>query len=143
MLNGANFLGAIGGSLLLGFFGRKSLFLSTQLSCIVFLAGMWVFSDALVDSDIGIEILAVAFIFAFEFGPGPIVWLYISEICNDKATSVNTVVNWIWTLFMSIMTLYLSQWLKGYLWLLFGATSTVGFIYLTLFMKETKGLSKD
>ena len=49
-------------------------------------------------------VLTVIFIFGFEFGPGPIVWIYLSEICNDKATSVNTVVNWFWTLVVSIST---------------------------------------
>ena len=28
-------------------------------------------------------VMVVVFVCAFEFGPGPIVWLYISEICND------------------------------------------------------------
>ena len=49
-------------------------------------------------------LLTVAFICGFEFGPGPILWLYLSEVCNNKATSVNTVVNWVWTLAISLAT---------------------------------------
>ena len=88
-------------------------------------------------------VLTVIFIFGFEFGPGPIVWIYLSEICNDKATSVNTVVNWFWTLVVSISTTLLFNALDGWIWLLFGCISTLGFIYVLLFMKETKGVSKD
>ena len=142
MINGANFLSAAGGSILLGFFGRKTLMIVNQFICICGMAGMWVFS-AFIESDTMMYILVIGFIVAFEFGPGPIVWLYISEVCNDKATSVNTVVNWFWTLFMSIMTLYLNNWLGGYIWFLFGITATIGFFYIMIFMKETRGLPQD
>lgn len=87
--------------------------------------------------------LVVAFIFGFEFGPGPIVWLYLSEICNDQATSVNTVVNWAWTLVISVGTPPLVTALEGYVWLLFGITCTLGFFFVVFVMKETKGLTKD
>ena len=142
MINGANFLSAAGGSVLLGYFGRKSLMIVNQFICIVGMIGMWVFS-AFVPNDTMMYILVIGFIVAFEFGPGPIVWLYVSEVCNDKATSVNTVVNWFWTLFMSIMTLYLSNWLEGYIWFLFGITATIGFFYIMIFMKETRGVAPD
>ena len=142
MINGANFISAAGGSILLGYFGRKTLMIVCQFACIIGMVGMWIFSS-FVTSDTMMYILVIAFIVAFEFGPGPIVWLYVSEICNDKATSVNTVVNWIWTLFMSIMTLYLNEWLKGYIWFLFGITATIGFFYIMIFMKETRGVPQD
>ena len=142
MINGANFISAFGGSILLGYFGRKTLMIVNQFICILGMAGMWVFS-AFIESDTMMYILVIGFIVAFEFGPGPIVWLYISEVCNDKATSVNTVVNWFWTLFMSIMTLYLNNWLGGYIWFLFGITATIGFFYIMIFMKETRGLPQD
>ena len=88
-------------------------------------------------------VLTITFIFAFEFGPGPIVWLYLSEICNDKATSVNTVVNWGWTLIISLTTPLLFDALNGTTWLIFGAISIVGFVFIILCMKESKGVSKE
>ena len=88
MINGANFVAALGGSILLGYFGRKTLMVVTQFACIVGMVGMWIFSDTFVDSDTMMYVLIIAFIFAFEFGPGPIAWLYISEVCNDKALSL-------------------------------------------------------
>lgn len=88
-------------------------------------------------------VLTVAFIFGFEFGPGPIVWLYLSEICNNQATSVNTVVNWTWTLIISISTPLLFRAMNGYVWLLYGCTSIIGLLYICKFMKETRGVPKD
>ena len=71
-------------------------------------------------------IMVVAFVCAFEFGPGPIVWLYISEICNDKATSVGTMINWFFTLLMSLLSPYLLEdWTHSGTWLIFAGTSIV------------------
>jgi len=36
----------------------------------------------------------MAYTAAFEFGPGPIAWLYISEVTQDKASSIATALNW-------------------------------------------------
>lgn len=82
MINGANFLSAAGGSVLLGFFGRKTLMVVNQFACIVGMVGMWVFTTYILNDTLT-YILVIGFICAFEFGPGPIVWLYNSEICND------------------------------------------------------------
>jgi len=88
-------------------------------------------------------LFSVFFIFAFEFGPGPIAWLYLSEICNDQATSVNTVVNWGWTLIVSLTTPILIKAIDGWIYFIFGITCVLGFIYLITVMKETLGLSKE
>ena len=82
IINWANFLAAGIGAVLLGHFGRKTLFVGSQFFCIIGMIGMWIFSTYLI-SDTVMYVLVVAFIFGFEFGPGPIVWLYLSEICND------------------------------------------------------------
>jgi MFS transporter, SP family, sugar:H+ symporter len=86
-------------------------------------------------------VIAIGFICSFEFGPGPIVWLYISEICNDKATSVGTVVNWFWTLVISLTSPYfLNDWLPyGRTWLMFSIISAAWFFFILFCMKETKG----
>ena len=88
-------------------------------------------------------ILTVIFIIGFAVGPGPIVWLYISEICNEQATSVDTVVNWFWTLVVSISTPLIFAQLGGYTYLIFGCISVLGFVYIFIFMKETKGLPQE
>ena len=104
---------------------------------------MWFFQE-IVTSDAAMMVLLITFIFAFEFGPGPVVWLYLSEVCNDKATSVNTVVNWIWTLLVgAVLPPILNKAMDGYVWLMFGSFSVIGFIYIAMFMKETRGVPKD
>ena len=80
---------------------------------------------------------------AFEIGPGPILWLYLAETCNNKAMSVNTVVCWVWTLVVSIVTPLLFKAIAGYTWLLFASTSSIGLFYITMRMKETKGVPKE
>ena len=56
--------------------------------------GMWIFQE-IIDNEPAMYAMTIAFIFAFEFGPGPVVWLYLSEICSDKACSVNFGIEWI------------------------------------------------
>ena len=56
---------------------------------------------------------------------------------------MNTVVNWIWTLIVSITTPLIFKAIEGYTWLIFGCTGIIGFIYIFIFMKETMGVPKD
>lgn len=46
-------------------------------------------------------VLVVSFIILFELGPGPITWLYMAEIMQDKGISIACVVNWLATLVIS------------------------------------------
>lgn len=135
-------LASAGGVLLLGIAGRKTLMVINQALVIVFLCIMFYATNQQKDT---LElIMVVAYVCVFEFGPGPIVWLYISEICNDKATSIGTMVNWSFTLIVSLLAPYLLEdWLKEYTWLLFAAISAVGLVFHILVMKETRGLSEE
>ena len=142
MLSAANFFSSIGPLILLDYFGRKTLMLFAQFGCMISMFGMWIFTS-FIENDIALYVFAIGFFVSFANGPGCILWLYMAEICNDKATSVNTVVNWMWQIFMSIMTLYFNEWLKGYIWLLFGSLCTIGFFYILIFMKETRGVPQD
>ena len=81
----------MGGVVLLGIAGRKTLMLINQIGCIVCLSVMW-FATMKGNSNLEL-IMVILFVCTFEFGPGPIVWIYISEICNDKAASVATTGN--------------------------------------------------
>ena len=103
--------------------GRKTLMMILQVFVIAAMFGMWYFTDK--DNDTGLLALSILFICAFALGPGPIVWLYISEICNNKATSVATVTNWFWTLMVSILAPFLNdKWLlDGKTYILFGCLS--------------------
>lgn len=139
----ANFLSTLVGVGLLYYAGRKTLMAVLQVFVIVSMFGMWYFTAEDDNQTIRL-VMTVAFICAFEFGPGPIVWLYISEICNDKATSVGTVMNWFWTLIVSILAPFLIEdWLAdGKTWLMFSGISFIGLIFIVTMMKETMGKSE-
>ena len=83
-------------------------------------------------------IMVVVFVCAFEFGPGPIVWLYISEICNDKATSVGIFINWVFTLTISLLAPFLlDDWCHENTWLIFAGTSIAVSIRINLIINFT------
>ena len=46
----------------------------------------------------------VIFIVMFELGPGPIAWLYMSEVLNEKGVAMGTFINWTLTLIFSLFT---------------------------------------
>lgn len=138
-----NFAGAALGTILLASYGRRTLMIASSTLCVLGMFGMWLSTTLLVESTWLLYLLTIAFIVGFEIGLGPIVWLYLSEICNDKATSVNTVVSWALNLLVSLTTPLLAEVLdNGSLWFLYGCTCMGGLIYICVFMKETKGLSE-
>ena len=90
-------------------------------------------------------LLATAvFILLFELGTGSIVFPYIAEVCNNKASSVATVNLWLWTLIVGLLTPPMfNQWLpNGETFIVFGVLSALGFVYAYVYMKETKGLTE-
>ena len=124
---------------LLDKFGRRTLMLSATGACTVFmfLVGTFTFMD------IGwAELLFVlAYVASFEFGPGPVVWMYMSEIMNDKGVSIGTLLNWTFTLFIGLITPVMFKLPGGWPFMIFGITCGLGTLFVFLFMKETKGLS--
>ena len=88
-------------------------------------------------------VLTILFIVGFEFGTGPILWVYIAEVCNDTATSIATVANQIGCLIVSIYTVPMLNYFEGYTWLICGILSIIQLVYLKIYMKETAGLTKE
>ena len=130
------------GSVLLLYYGRKSIYIWTQILCTIGLFGMWIFTSIYDDETMTI-ILTFVFLLGFNAGTGPILWIYIAESCNDTACSLNTVVNWVLSLVVSIYTPPMLDYFKGYSWLICGVLSIIQLVYIGFYMKETKGLSKD
>jgi len=87
--------------------------------------------------------MTMAFVCAFEFGPGPIVWLYMGEIMNDKGLSIGAAVNWTLVLIISLFTPTLMDASDWGTFLMFGCFNVCGTIFIMLFMKETKGLKDE
>lgn len=88
-------------------------------------------------------VMTLLFVAAFEFGPGPIVWMYMSEIMNDKGVSIGTLLNWTFTLIIGLVTPALFNGMSpGTPFIMFGVFCGLGTIFVYFFMKETKGLSE-
>lgn len=73
---------------ILSFFGRKTMLVATTFACALFLFCTGIIYDVNKD-DVNKEntILIVPvclFLVSFQWGPGPICWIYMSEVMNDK-----------------------------------------------------------
>lgn len=99
LVGAVNFGATLGGLLLLFNFGRKTLMVIFNACMAVTLV---VIGFASLNDSSNLKIaMTLAFICFFEFSSGPIVWLYMAEIMQDKATSVATVMNWTISLIVS------------------------------------------
>ena len=87
-----NFLATFGGMALLGVAGRRVLLLYTTLALAI-LDGLVGYALYIDNGNLMIGCLML-FIVIFELGPGPITWLYMAEIMQDKGSSIATVMNW-------------------------------------------------
>lgn len=79
----------------------------------------------------------------FELGPGPICWIYMSEVMNEKGVSVGTFLNWFFTMIIGLITAPLINSIgHSATFLIFTATCGSGWLFILFFVKETKGLSE-
>ena len=90
-----NFVATLIGMLFLGCFGRKSLMFFFNVLMALDLVGLGIFSIKGDDYNAYMIACTMAFICFFEFSSGPITWLYMSEIMQDRAVSIATVLNWV------------------------------------------------
>jgi len=82
------------------------------------------------------------YMIAFQMGPGPVVWMYMAEICNDKSINIATFFSWFGTLIISLTTNVLfGKITKDYTFAMFGVFNIFSGLICLLCLKETKGLS--
>lgn len=105
----------------------------------------------LLNIDAGSIAMVITFICVFESTSGPITWLYISEIMQDKASGLATGLNWLFACLVSAGVPYGVYYLTdtnknlnqiGYLFLLFAILTSFGTVFILYFMKETRGKTK-
>lgn len=148
LINVVNLVATFAAIPLLNKFGRKNLLMITFAACAVFeiCEGVaYKFCEVPLPKEVWKNTCLVStlfFVVSFAFGPGPITWMYMSEITNDKGTSVATFVNWFFTLIMALFTSSLLDKMHGYLFIMFGLCCAFASLFIALFMKETKGLSE-
>lgn len=155
-----NFVATFGGLCLLSKFGRRSIMLvvGAIMAVILVLVGFCSLKQAQIEDNndnteaddpnpwtIPTILLVLAFICCFEFSSGPITWLYMAEIMQDKTMSIATVLNWLVNLIISLITPELVDYIGssniGYIFIAVGGLTTLGTLFVWGFMLETKGLS--
>ena len=90
------------------------------------------------------------FIVLFEFSVGPILWLYMAEICQDKAIGLACSLNWLIGLIISFAIPPIIAAIKtpendnvGYIFIFFGVVTACGLVFIYFFMYETKGKTQQ
>jgi hypothetical protein len=144
VINGVNFLACFGNVAILMFLGKRPTMLFAQMLCTVGMICMFIF-EAVVPNDSALLGVCIVFICGFEFGPGAVGWPYVSEICTTEGAVLATGANWFWTLVVGLTFNYLNGvWMPtGYVFLLYGSISFVGFLFYLAYFKETRGLTRD
>ena len=86
--------------------------------------------------------LTVFLVVVFEFGPGPICWIYMSEIMNDKGVAVATSLNWAFCLFYTLITPVSFGTKAIYVPYLMASACGVAAFFVIVYVKETRGLTE-
>lgn len=79
----------------------------------------------------------------FEFGPGPICWIYMSEIMNDKGVAVATSLNWAFCLFYTLITPLSFNAKATYVPFIMASACGVATLFIIGYVKETRGLTEQ
>jgi MFS transporter, SP family, sugar:H+ symporter len=135
-------------------FGRKPLLIAGSIGMTLTLGAMaWLFANAGVDAS-GAPVLAGSsgtaalvaanlYVFAFGFSWGPIVWVLLGEMFNNKirgaalalAASAQWIANWLVTLTFP----GLSKAGLGFAYGLYTAAAALSLVFVARFVRETKG----
>lgn len=145
-MNLANFVFVLPAIPLLGILGRKKLMMIFTAVMFISLLVMTVFTEWVnIGASNLIEIICVmVFVGAFEMSYGPILWLYLAEICTDQAIAMAVLANWTSSLIVGQLTPYMlsDDWLGNYTFAVYGGLCAVSTLFISVFMKETKGLTE-
>ena len=135
-------------------FGRRPLLLAGSIGMTLTLGAMaWLFANASLDAK-GAPVLSGAsgtaalvaanlYVFAFGFSWGPIVWVLLGEMFNNKirgaalalAASAQWIANWLVTLTFP----GLSRAGLGFAYGLYTAAAALSFVFVARWVRETKG----
>jgi len=102
MVMGLNFITVVPATFMLAYFGRKTLLTVFTGGCALTMFGMgfaasrqWAYVEL---------VMTLLYVCAFEFGPGPVVWTYNSEVLDEKAMSVANGFAWFFVLIVGLFT---------------------------------------
>lgn len=87
--------------------------------------------------------MVLVFTAFFEFSIGPILWLYLAEILPPAGLGIAVTLNWAVVILISLLTPLMISWSKVFTFVLYCAFCIVGGFFVLIFVKETKGKSKE
>ncbi len=128
--------------------GRKTLLLWGAVGMIASLAYLTFEFSKAVPNGTGVLIALLVYISFFAASFAPVMWVIISEIYPNRikgiAMSFSTAVSWLCT----FLTVYFAPILKGslglnYLFGIFGIFSVIAFVFVKIWIPETKGKSLE
>lgn len=144
LIQGVSVLGVFSGMVQTGFFGRKTIMLWFSIIMGGILIGLGASLQPADPSWYPLPLIC-SFVFCFQASSGPVTWLYMAEIMQEKGLSIATVLNWLFTLLFSFVTPTIQNafGLKGvgYLFIIVGGCTLLCALFIKVFMKETKGKS--
>jgi len=129
--------------LMLDRFGRRTLLLFWNSVIIVLLLVM---SAAIIyESPLTLLLSTASFMTCFVFAPGPITWIYMSEVMSYKGVAVATTLNWSCELLIGIISkpMLESKVIGDYVFVIFAGTYTFATIVICLCLKETRGKTEE
>lgn len=139
MVGVVNMLSTLFSTVLLTYFGRKTLLTVLSFAMAAVLVGLGV--TYIESVSIAELILIFVYIVLFEFSLGPIVWIYMSETMTEKGVSLGGVTVWVFTIVMALITPVLIDSIGGYLFIIFGFLCFICGLFSLAVVKETKGKS--
>ena len=91
-------------------------------------------------------LMILCYIFSYQFGAGPLPFVYITDTCYDAGMSFGTISHWLWmftvTMVSPFMIMSPSIGNAG-TFLCLSGTTFFGLIFSAFVLKETKGLTDD
>ena len=86
-----------------------------------------------------------SFMTCFVFAPGPITWIYMSEVMSYKGVAVATTLNWTCELIIGIISkpMLESEVIGDYVFAIFACTYTFATVVICMNLKETRGKTED
>ena len=87
--------------------------------------------------------IIIVFVVFYQTGAGSLPYLYISETCYDAGMSIGIFSMWIWTLMVSYFAPFLinnDNFGPAITFLALAIFTTLGFLFSTFVVKETKDL---
>jgi len=98
----------------------------------------------LIEASNGLNIaMVLTFTAFFEWSIGPILWLYLAEILPSAGLSVAVFLNWSVVVAIGFLTPIMVSYSKAMTFSIYAACCFVGGIFVLIFVKETKGVSKE